>query len=294
MGGFKFDRKDYVQPEQVEPEARPSFSVQRPLILLVVLIVIGIAGFAAYKMLGSGSAPDEGGNNAGLTRIAQRLDALEHRLDAMEEKSKSSTPKPSPAAAKQEATETSPPPSAPVVPFRVRISPTAKLQSVPPAPPQSSPDNDASRQQREKYLSSLQSDVTATRQQWVATADRMGNMVGELSSQREEITRNRESLEQLEEHFQRNSVPFTLQKDGSKQQVGPVRLLLESTDTKNSRYTMRLFFEDNSIELKGRALHEAIQFYGPDGNVALELIVSQITKSAVTGRVSLPQPNASR
>ena len=231
--------------------------------------------------------------DAELTRIGQRLDALEHRLDAWRKSANRRV-----QSLHQPPQNTNRRKRAPSFCSCRAVARShftgAQTRIRSPCSPQSTPDNSASRQQREKELNSLQSDVTTTRQQWVATADRLGNVVGELSTQREEITRDRESLEQLEEHFQRDSVPFTLKKDGNEQQVGPVRLLLENTDTKNSRYTMRLLFGEKSIELKGRALHEAIQFYAPEGNLALELIVSQITKSSVAGRVSVPQTRASR
>jgi hypothetical protein len=220
---------------------------------------------------------------------------LEHRLDAMEEKLNAPVRAAAPEPAKRELVKADPSPSVPPTPMRVRALPTPKPESPPSAPPQPSPDLNALRQEREQALSSLRGDVAANRQEWTATADRLGNVVGELNSQHQEIVRNQESLEQLEEHFERDSVPFTLRKDGTRQQVGPVRMLLESTDTKNSRYTMRLFFEDRWIELKDRALHEAIQFYDPEGEVALELMVSRIAKEAVVGRLALPpQTNASR
>jgi hypothetical protein len=41
-------------------------------------------------------------------------------------------------------------------------------------------------------------------------------------------------------------------------------------------------------------VNEAIQFYGSGGKGLLELVVSQIGKDAVTGRLALPQTAASR
>jgi hypothetical protein len=299
MGGFQFDRKSYMGG-QVPPLPPPPGHLQERITFAVAVVAILGAGYAAYRILGSSPAPVLGKDTAEQARSAAKLDMLEHRLDAMEEKlnappTPAAAPAPAPAPVKKKVVHADPPPSAPATPVRVRVLQAPKPESPPSVPPQPSPDLNALRQEREQALSSLRSDVAANRQEWVATADRLGNVVGELNSQHQEIVRHQETLEQLEEHFERDSVPFTLRKDGAKQQVGPVRLLLESTDTKNSRYTMRLFFGDRWIELKDRALHEAIQFYDPEGELALELMVSRIAKEAVVGRLALPpRTNASR
>jgi hypothetical protein len=260
-----------------------------------VVAILG-AGYAAYRILGSGPSPEISAETAQLNRTAARLDDIERRLATMEERLSEPKPAAPAAAAKAEPAKTAAPANAaPRAPLRVRVSPPPKPQLEPPASSQPAPDLNALRDEGEQALRTLRGDVAATRQEWAATADRLGNVVGELNSQHQEIERNQEGLAQIEEHFERDSVPFTLHKDGVKQQVGPVKLLLESTDAKNSRYTMRLFFQDRWIELKDRALQEAIQFYEPDGQVALELMVSGIAKEAVVGRIALPpQTKASR
>ena len=290
MGGFQFDRKSYI-PGEAPP--RPSHVQDRLTYVLAIVAILG-AGYAAYKILGSGPAPDISGETAELNRTAARLADIEHRLDAMEERL--NAPKPAaPAVAVKAGPAKTAVPAASAPTATVHNSPPPKTQPELPAAPQPSPDLNAVREEGERALSSIRSDVAATQQQWAATADRLGNVVGELNSQHKEIERNQEGLAQLEVHFERDSMPFTLRKDGNKQQVGPVRLLLESTDVKNSRYTMRLFFQDKWIELKDRVLHEAIQFYDPSGAVALELMVDRIAKEAVAGRIALPpQTNASR
>jgi len=292
MGGLQFDRKSYIPPEAPRPPAQVQ---DRLTYVLAALAILG-AGYAAYKILGSGPAPDISGETAELNRTAARLTDIEHRLDAMEARLDAPKPEAPAVAVKAAPAKTvAPAASAPAAPVHVRVSAAPKPQPEPTAAPQPAPDINALREEGERALSSIRSDVTATQQEWAATADRLGNVVGELNSQHQEIERNQEGLTQLEERFERNSMPFTLRKDGNKQQVGPVRLLLESTDIKNSRYTMRLFFQDKWIELKDRALHEAIQFYEPSGEIALEIMVDRIAKEAVVGRIALPpQTNASR
>jgi len=290
MGGFQFDRKSYI-PGEVPP---PPVHLQDRLTYVLAIVAILGAGYAAYKILGSGPAPDMSVDAAELARTTAKLNEIERRLDVMEERLNAPKPAAPAVAVKAEPAKTAAPAgSAPLL--RVRNSPPSQPQAAPPAAPQPAPDVNALREEGERALSSIRSDVAATQQQWAATADRLGNVVGELNSQHQEIERNQEGLAQMAVHFERDSVPFTLRRDGIKQQVGPVRLLLESTDIKNSRYTMRLFFQDRWIELKDRALHEAIQFYEPSGEVALELMVDRIAKEAVAGRIALPpQTNASR
>ncbi len=286
MGGSQFDRKSYM-PAEVPP---PPAHVQDRLTYVIAVVAILGAGYAAYKILGSGPAPQVSADTAELTRTAARLDEIEHRLDAMEQQVKA--PRPAALAVAAKAARTAAPvASAPSAPGRVRVTPAVQPQPESSSPPQTAPDLNALRQDGEQAITSLRSDVTATQQQWAATADRLGNVVGELNSQHQEIERNQEGLAQLAGHFERDSVPFTLRKDGNKQQVGPVKLLLESTDIKNSRYTMRLFFQDKWIELKDRALNEAIQFYEPSGEIALEIMVFRIAKEAVVGRIALPPPS---
>lgn len=291
MGGSQFDRTPYIPGEVPRPPAH----VQDRLTYVLAALAIFGAGYAAYKILGSSPAPEVSPDTAELRRTVARLEDIERRLDAMEQQLKAPKPAAPAVAVKAEPAKAGSAASARSTPVRVHIAPATKPPAEPSPAPPPAPELNALREEGEQALSSLRSDVTATQQEWAATADRLGNVVGELNSQHQEIERNQAGLAQLEGHFERDSVPFTLRRDGTKQQVGPVTLLLESTDTKNSRYTMRLFFQDKWIELKDRALNEAIQFYEPSGEVGLELMVFRIAKEAVAGRIALPpQTNASR
>ena len=287
MGGFQFDRHDYAKP--VEPPGA-SVSLTRPLQLLAVVLV-GLAGFVVFRLLTSGGVGDPHGDNADLAQIEQRLDAVEHRLDQAERRRKPSSLENVTSAPKDESANAHSSPPAMRTIYRISPPPEPRPGATPPS--KSSPDGSQVSQQQQKELDSLRGDVVSTRQEWEATTNRLGDVVGELASQREEITRHRESLDQLAAHFQHNSFSFTLRKGAANsQRVGPLSLRLQSTDTRNQRYTMRLLVNDKVIELKDRALDEAIQFYGSGGKVLLELVVSEIRKEAVTGRLALPQTAA--
>jgi outer membrane murein-binding lipoprotein Lpp len=188
----------------VAPAPRPPFSLQEQLVVFSAIIAIGAAGYAGYKIPRSGSVPDLGKNDTELTRIADQVDALELCLDVMEENVKAAKSTHAADDAKQEPAKTVVPPAAPALPFRVFSSLKLKRQYVPSAASQLSPDNNALRQEWEQALSSLRSGVAPPRQECAAAADRLG-VVGELNTQGEGIARHQDSLEQLGEHFQRDS-----------------------------------------------------------------------------------------
>jgi hypothetical protein len=291
MGGF--DRRGYMESTRVpEPDARfgSVSGVGRPLLAAAV---VGVLVYGGYKLLKSASASaDAASSDTQMVQIGQRLGDLEHRLDQLERerraprqptKSIGSSPQEAPAA--QSTTPT----------HQITFSrPVAAGSTIPaPAgPPDQSPpvSNSASSSNSDAD----RADIVANQQRWEATADRLGNVVGELDAQRDAIERDQYRLDELAGRFQRNSQPFTLEKTSNPQQVGPVSLRLQSTDPRNQRYTMRLSVDDTTVELKDRALHEAIQFYASGGKLTFELVVSQIGRDAVSGRLVLPQTTATR
>lgn len=289
----RFDRFEYV-PTTREPEREPWLSsvawVVRPLLAVVV---VGVLVFGGYKLLKSASAAaDAAASNAQWVQMGQRLDDLQHRLDQLEkerkevkEPSRPATPSPSVVAAVK--------PELPKHQLVFSRPVTAQSVAPPPASPpaKSSPANNSA---SPNDLTSERAETASGQQQWQATADRLGNLVGELDSQRDAIERDQARLDELAERFEKNSEPFTLEKSSTEQQVGPVGLRLQGTDLRNQRYTMRLSVEDTTVELKDRALHEAIQFYASGGKLTFELVVSQIGRDVVSGRLVLPQTTAMR
>jgi uncharacterized coiled-coil protein SlyX len=290
MGGF--DRREYIPNRESGSDSRPAFAGLGKLFIagigvgLIVLVILG-----GYKFLKSASTVAQAGaNNAQLDQIGQRLDTIEHRLDELEKKRRSAT-----------ETVTSPPiapqPSKPQFTFSRPVRAQAAASQSRPAPSagSSAKSTPTLSPNQQNSQSSQPSDTASSQQQWEATTDRLGGVVGELDSQREAIDRDRSKLDELAERFNEpSSKPFTLQKGADRQQVGPVWLRLQSTDLKNQRYTMRLSLDDKTVELKDRALHEAVQFYASDGKLSFALVVSQISRNGVTGRLVLPQTTATQ
>jgi flagellar biosynthesis chaperone FliJ len=288
----RFDRFEYA-PTTREPEREPWLSSVAWLVRpLLAVVVVGVLVFGGYKLLKSASAAaDAAASNAQWVQMGQRLDDLQHRLDQLE-KERKAVKEPSKPAAPSPVIVAAVQPEVPK--HQLVFSRPVTAQSVassPASPPaKSSPVNNAA---PPNNLTSERADA-ASGQQWQATADRLGNLVGELDSQRDAIERDQARLDELAERFEKNSEPFTLEKSSTEQQVGPVGLRLQGTDLRNQRYTMRLSVEDTTVELKDRALHEAIQFYALGGKLTFELVVSQIGRDVVSGRLVLPQMTATR
>jgi hypothetical protein len=285
----EFDRRGYMPTSEPEPEPGFSFGagLARPLLIVAA---VALVVFIGYKSLKSDvAAADASANGAQLTQIGQRLDELEHRLDQMEKKRKPSEEASEPETPSRAivVAAAKPVPSKPQLAF----SRPVRAQSAPSSPANSSPPSNSARRNE---VNSERADIASSQQQWEATADRLGNVVGELDSQRDAIERDRARLDELAGRFARDSQPFTLEKGSTQQHVGPVWLRLQGTDPKNQRYTMRLLVDDKTVELKDRALHEAIPFYASGAKLSFELVVSQISRDGVAGRLVLPQTTPTR
>lgn len=124
---------------------------------------------------------------------------------------------------------------------------------------------------------------------WEATADRLGDAVAELNTQRKEIAAARQRITQMSDGLERSRLSFSLRKKARPTQIGPVRLQLRDTDRKAQRYTMRLFVDDRWIELKDRASQEQIRLRVPGIRSVVWLVVSDVRDGRVEGFLSLPK-----
>jgi hypothetical protein len=279
MGAAQFDREAFVASKE-SPSPGP-FSV--PVAVVAAIIIFMFAGFVLYEF---GFAKRRASGGAGqaleLNQLKEKLSALDHRLDQMEKKHKSV-----PAATLAARPEQEPDKSAELPRSRTLTRTVYRI-----APPSASllrssaaglPQAGAQLALEDKHISSLRSEVAASREEWEATADRLGTVVGELGSQRDEI----DSLNQSIDRSQRQDYAFLLEKKSGPQHVGPLTLWLESTDTRTGHYTMRVLVNDKWIEFKNRALHEAVEFYTDGQAHPVELVVSGISRGQVMGNVGV-------
>lgn len=282
MGGDQFNRQAFVGQRERAPQRS---SLAGPLLLLAVL---GVAGFGGYKYVQANGVPELGGGNPELAQVVQQLEEVEKRLDLIEKRRKAGSGRASTPEAKKEPTPSNATLSAP--------SPKKAPQTLPPPPKQRGEVErllgtavDRSVPGQRQQLGSLRTELEASQEAWEATSDRLVNTVGEMGSQRSQIAHNRESLDELKVRFERTYHPFELHKSTGRERVGPVWLRLKGTDRKRQRYTVRLFIDDKWTEMKDRALQEPVEFYMSGATDPIELVVSAIYNDRIMGYLLLPR-----
>jgi uncharacterized membrane protein YdfJ with MMPL/SSD domain len=131
-------------------------------------------------------------------------------------------------------------------------------------------------------------DTVANDQAWQATADRLADVVGVVGSQQGEISQTRESLNRLLAQTRRSAVPFELRHGANPEPVGPVSLVLKSSDPKNQRYTVCVYLDNQCIELKNRAVNEVVAFVLSKDSAPLELIATKVLHDQIVGYLEVP------
>ncbi|HET9176797.1 MAG TPA: hypothetical protein VFQ24_00390 [Terriglobia bacterium] len=139
-----------------------------------------------------------------------------------------------------------------------------------------------------KELNAIQGNLAASHDEWRAATDRLGNVVGELDTQRSAIQQTQNGVNYLLERVQASDVSFTLSKGAGLHRIGPIPMELESTSVREQHYTVRMMVDDKSVVLKDRALNEIVQFYTSRSKYPLRLIVSQIGRGEVSGTLAVP------
>ena len=259
--------------------------------VVLLLAVVGLVGFVGYKYVEANGIPDFG-RDAKLAHIARKLNEIEERLDRLEKRRKTSSAESAPDPAR---TEPAPPgfsSSPSVAQTSSRVFVVGKRLTGDSAG--ANPAYDKRLSGLEENFGSLRGDVRGNREAWEATTDRLAEAVGDMSVQRREIARMRESLNQLSQQGQRTEFPFILHKRMGRQRIGPVWLWLRSTDPKAGRYTLRVFVEDKWVEMKDRVLQVPVQFYLSGIAVPLELVVFEIHEDQVAGYLAVPQAEGVR
>jgi hypothetical protein len=312
MGGPVFDRQVFVKKK--EPKKPLS---QSPLPGgLVLLLVAALSAFATYRYVkAGGKEPVNTADKAQIAELQGKLKAMQVRVNELEKshhaashpsetpKTKNAPPEkadhtllaaeaPRPAGhasaeVSHSATMAESPHSS-----SSEMSTDALRKPSPPAVTQPTPKpklqiatNQAASNQE---LTALQGNLAANHEEWQATTDRLGNVVGELDSQKNTLQRTQSGVNYLLERVQSSDVSFTLNKGSGLQRVGPISMELASTSVKGQHYSVRMMVDDKSVELKDRALNEVVQFYTSRSQYPLRLIVSQIERDHVSGTLAVP------
>ena len=135
----------------------------------------------------------------------------------------------------------------------------------------------------------VKTDVATTQADLAAAKTQMSSMVGDEGKMSGLIATNHDELEQLKHRGDRNYYEFTLQKGGSPQNVGTIKVQLKKVDQKKSKFTLNVSSDDRNIEKKDKNLDEPIQFYSGKTPALFEIVVNNVNKNQVTGYLSTPK-----
>jgi hypothetical protein len=150
-------------------------------------------------------------------------------------------------------------------------------------------DNEAKIGQVSNDLTGAKTDIAATKKDLDETKKNLITAVGDLNNQGVLIARNGEELEVLKHLNDRNIYDFKLTKSKQPQHVGPVQIVLHSTDPKRYKFDMTVIADDKSIDKKDRNVDEPMQFYVRGVRAPYELVVMEVTKTGVNGYLSTPK-----
>jgi hypothetical protein len=283
MPGIEFDRQVFV-PNVADQTPR---RLNHLLVLLGFVVLVGAIGLIAYKFFSGYSGGAAQADSKGIEQIQQQLADMGKRIDQLEKHRKitvaepaispkiPASPVPEPQAPKRTGYKIS---SASV------LQPQRSLGSAVPAPPSSIAPSAAN-------AAAVQAAVEAAavnHEAWQATTDRLADVVGVVGSQQSELFRTREDLNRLLAQTRRTAVQFELRHGANREPVGPVSLLLRSSDPKNQRYTVCVYLDDQCIELKNRAVDEVVVFVLSNNSAPLELVVTRVLRDQVVGYLEIP------
>ena len=291
--GIDYDRQAFVPPTQ-QPTAVPSpTGIFFFLAIVAAILVLGIIGYKAFTQNSySGSAADL----RTLNELQQRLGAVEERLAQAEKENRRRTLV---AQAATNAKKEEPPAPVPSsnrstpqrTTYQVSVAPRLPQPRVVAVPDPATAQKIAGIQQG---LGALQNDTTANREAWQATTDKLTDVVGQIGTQRVQILRNQDEVNQLLAHSERTAIPFELLRGSDPQLIGPIHLGLKSTNEKSRRYTLCVYIEQACLELKDKALFEVAQFIVARDQPPLEVIATKVSKDGILGFLEVPrqQPSA--
>lgn len=289
------DEHSYSRDSFVTPPDQASGSPARAAGFLLFLGLLGALGFVAYKLLQGSSLAGltSNGNNPAVetSQLLERMEHFEKRLEQLEKRRRTSgsdapDSKGSPNIAKSAASS-----SVRGTPFRVAVTGGLNRDQM----TSSGTVTDPRVSRLQEGIGALREDVNANEESWKAATDRLADVAGELGTQRSELDRNREALDQLLAQSQHNFLRFELHRGGRPQGVGPLTLSLVAADHKRQRYSLRVFIDDRWIDLKDHSLFEAVTLYlSGKKQDPLEVVATEIRKDLVVGYLAVPQVGAVR
>ena len=279
MAGIEFDRQIFAPPaSETQKKAVPqAFSA------LLLVIVLGLAGFVGYKIFTQTSQANAiAAANAQVEQLQQQLADSQKRVEELEKHRKPAKIE-TPVVPAQPAVAKSSAPARTVY----RIAAASALPPQPkPAPVAAVPPPAASA--ANVNTTAMQSELNANHEAWQATTDRLADVVGVVGQQQNELSETREAVNQLLSQTRRQALSFELLRGNNRTPVGPVTLQLKSVDQKGQRYSVCVYFEDRCIELKDRVLNEVVVFVVAKNSAPLELVATKVLRDQIVGYLEVP------
>ncbi|SRR5216684_2489716 len=277
--GVGFDRQAFATSAEQAPRSAS------PLIRIGLLLLGVVAlGFVGYKIVTHAFADSPAADSRALLQVQQQLTEIQGRLEKLEQTraraaaAPSSTAKVDPSASADGNVHKTPRTAYQVTPAYIQ----PKRVVVP------DPATSRKLDGIQKGLGTLQNDTSANREAWQATTDRLADVAGEVGTQRVEILRNRDEVDQLLARTERTAIPFELLRGSNPQSFGSVSLGLKAANQKNHHYTMCVYVQGSCIELRDRSLYEVVEFSLSRGSQPLMVVATKVAKDRVLGFLELP------
>jgi hypothetical protein len=277
--GVGFDRQAFATSAEQAPRSAS------PLIRIGLLLLGVVAlGFVGYKIVTHAFADSPAADSRALLQVQQQLTEIQGRLEKLEQtRARAAAASSSNAKVDPSASADGNAHKTPRTAYQVTPAYTQPKRVVVPDPATSRKLDGI-----QKGLGTLQNDTSANREAWQATTDRLADVAGEVGTQRVEILRNRDEVDQLLARTERTAIPFELLRGSNPQSFGSVSLGLKAANQKNHHYTMCVYVQGSCIELRDRSLYEVVEFSLTRGSQPLMVVATKVAKDRVLGFLELP------
>lgn len=138
-------------------------------------------------------------------------------------------------------------------------------------------------------VNKVSSDVNDTKNDLAVTKGKLETAIGDINKHSELIATNRDALEQLKHHGDRDYLEFTLYKGKDPTRLATVSVQLKKVDPKKGEFTLLVFADDKKIEKKDCSLNVPLQFYTGRDRSLYEIVVNAADKNVVSGYMSTPK-----
>lgn len=129
-------------------------------------------------------------------------------------------------------------------------------------------------------------DTNAHLHETASLLDQTNNDLGEINGL---VSDNRSEIASLRRLTARDRISFQLSKSKQMQRVAEIQLRLRDTDVKRNKFTLEILADDKKFVKKDRQVAEPVVFYMGETAQPYELVVTSITKDAISGYLARPQ-----